>query len=142
MASPLIAYCGLYCGACSFQTAYETSNKKHIENLPSIYDKYKTMELENCPGCRLENKCGECKIRDCAIEKKIDYCLQCPEYPCVLINSFVNDGKPHHKEVVNNFKLLKELGEENWLKEMKKKNECPNCKTRYSWYFSECECHK
>jgi hypothetical protein len=41
MADSLIAYCGLYCGACSFQVAYETEDRKHIDSMPSRYDKYK-----------------------------------------------------------------------------------------------------
>ena len=142
MASPLIAYCGLYCGACSFQVTYETKDKNHLQSMPSIYDKYKNNELENCPGCRLENKCGECKIRDCAIMNKIDYCVQCKQYPCEIITAFGHDNKPHHNEIFNNFKRLKELGEEEWLKMMKKESTCQICNARYSWYYKKCKCKK
>lgn len=141
MASPLIAYCGLYCGGCSFQVAFETENRIHITKMPSYYDKYKNNELENCPGCRLEIKCGECKIRDCAIEKKVEWCGQCKEYPCDLIEKFINDGKPHHAESRKNTKLIAVLGERKWLEEMKKNYSCPKCGKKNSWYY-RCECDK
>ncbi len=140
MASPLISYCGLYCGACSFQVAYETNDKIHLLSMPSIYDKYKSEPPENCPGCRLENKCGDCKLRDCAISKKVDHCSQCLEYPCTLINAFGNDTNPHHNDVFRNFKELKELGETAWLEAMEKKYNCPKCHDRFSWYYHKCKC--
>ncbi len=140
MASPLVSYCGLYCGACSFKTAYETQDQKHIRNMPSYYDHLKDNELEDCPGCRLENKCGECQIRDCAVDKNIDYCSQCTDYPCQLINNFVNDGKPHHEEIIDNFKLLSNIGEDRWLKVMKNRWSCKKCGNKKSWYYENCEC--
>ena len=141
MADSLIAYCGLYCGACSFQVAYETKDRKHIDSMPSRYDKYKNDEPENCPGCRLENKCGDCEIRDCAVSKKVDYCIQCGDYPCKIITAFGNDGVPHHAEIFNNLKELKELGEKEWLERKKQEYMCPVCKTRFSWYNKKCTCN-
>lgn len=140
MASSLGAYCGLYCGACSFKVAYETKDRRHLQSMPSVYDKYKNDALDNCPGCRLENKRGECRIRDCAVEKGIDYCIQCSDYPCEIINEFGHDKKPHHNETFKNLEMLKELGEKEWLERMKEKATCPTCHARYSWYFSECKC--
>lgn len=140
MASSLISYCGLFCGACSFKIAYETKNREHINHMPSVYDHLKQYELENCPGCRLENKCGECKIRDCAAEKNIDYCFQCADYPCQSIIEFSNDGKSHHEEIIENFKLLKDIGEDEWLKTMENKWTCMKCGKKKSWYYKECQC--
>ncbi len=140
MASALISYCGLYCGACSFKLAFETNNRDHINNMPSCYDKLKDNPLEECPGCRLENKCGECKIRDCAMEKNVDFCSKCKEFPCGLIKAFSHDGKRHHEEVLHNFNLLKEYGEEQWLEMMRNKWTCQKCGKRMSWYHKECRC--
>jgi len=38
----------------------------------------------SCGGCRAENnRCPfNCKIATCPKEKGIDFCCQCPEYPC------------------------------------------------------------
>lgn len=139
MASELIAFCGLYCGACSFKMAYMENDRKHIDYMPSIYDKFKNDPLEYCPGCRLENKCGECKIRDCAIEHKYDHCGECPDFPCEKITGFINDGKPHHSEAIGNLNLLNEIGEENWLKRMDEKWTC-KCGTKLSWYYTCNKC--
>jgi len=137
MASEFIAYCGLYCGACSFRVAFEENNRKHIARMPAYYDRLKNEPLEFCPGCRLENKCGECDIRDCAINKKIEYCSQCNDFPCDKLIRFNSDGKPHHEESINNLKLLKEIGEDKWLDLMKEKWTC-RCGSKYSWYNKEC----
>ena len=142
MASPLISYCGLYCGACSFQVAYETKDRKHLKSMPSCYDEYKDMELENCPGCRLENQCGECKIKNCAVQKGVDYCNRCDSYPCDLILAFSHDGKEHHHEILENFVKLSEFGEVEWLQQMNLKYHCKSCNTRYSWYMKSCKCEK
>ena len=140
MASPLISYCGLYCGACSFKVAFETQDKVHISDMPKHYDQFKNNPLEDCPGCRLENNCGECKIRDCAIERNVDYCIQCEMYPCKLIDAFAHDGKPHHEEVLHNFELLKKKGENEWLRIMRNKWTCQKCKSQKSWYHTQCKC--
>ena len=141
MTSELIAYCGLYCGACSFRMAAEENDRNHILNMPACYDGLKNNLLEWCPGCRLENKCGECAIRDCAEIKKIDYCGLCSSFPCEKIISFANDGKPHHSEIINNFKLLLEIGEKQWLEVMKQSWTCSKCGTKKSWYYNKCECN-
>lgn len=49
----LIAYCGLYCGACRKYTAGK------------------------CPGCRQNEKAAWCKIRVCCREKEIHSCAGC-----------------------------------------------------------------
>ena len=139
MASELIAYCGLYCGACSFRLAAQENDRNHIEQMPSYYNKLKNQPLEYCPGCRLENKCGECQIRDCAINTRHSHCDECRDFPCEKIVEFNNDGRPHHGEVLNNLKLLKEMGEENWLEHMNKKWTC-TCGAKISWYHKSCSC--
>ena len=62
MSDELIAYCGLYCGACSFKVGYEENSEKHVIRMPSMYDQFKGQPLVFCPGCRLENQCGDCAI--------------------------------------------------------------------------------
>lgn len=137
MASNLLAYCGLYCGACSFKVAYEENRREHLQQMPARYDKLKDMVLEDCPGCRLENQCGNCAMRDCAREKELDHCAQCDEFPCDHVTQFNNDGAPHHGEVIENLKQLRELGEEQWLEAQKKKWTC-ECGSPYSWYLRAC----
>ncbi len=141
MPNELIAFCGLYCGACSFRLAAVENKREHITNMPAYYDHIKNNPLEYCPGCRLENKCGECKIRDCALDKNIDFCSECDQFPCSILRTFNNDGKPHHREAIENLILLKNIGENKWLDHMKAKWTCA-CGSKHSWYYKSCNCKK
>lgn len=139
MSDELIAYCGLYCGACSFKVGYEENNREHIMRMPSIYDKFKSQPPAFCPGCRLENQCGDCAIRDCAQGKEIKYCSLCSDFPCKKLMDFSCDGKPHHSESIKNLVLLKEIGEEKWLEMQEQQWTCEKCNSRFSWYLKKCE---
>jgi hypothetical protein len=55
----LVAYCGLYCGACG------------------RYQKGK------CPGCAENAKAGWCKIRTCCMEHQYASCADCQDYSLV-----------------------------------------------------------
>jgi hypothetical protein len=65
----LIAYCGLYCGAC----------RRYLKG--------------KCPGCYDNVKASWCKIRLCCIEHKYSTCADCVEYPnpqdCGKFNNFI-----------------------------------------------------
>jgi hypothetical protein len=52
----LIAYCGLYCGAC----------KAYLK--------------EKCPGCHENSKASWCKVRSCNIELGYKSCADCTEF--------------------------------------------------------------
>jgi len=66
----LVAYCGLYCGAC----------KKYLAG--------------SCPGCRENNKASWCKIRSCNIEHGYASCADCKEFTnpmeCKKFNNFIS----------------------------------------------------
>ena len=49
----LIAYCGLYCGAC----------RKYLK--------------EQCPGCQKNEKASWCKVRACGMEHQYATCADC-----------------------------------------------------------------
>ena len=56
--NPLLSLCGLNCGLC-------------------------TMRLGgHCPGCGQGNR--PCKIARCAMQRGVEYCFECPDYPCAL----------------------------------------------------------
>ena len=65
----LIAYCGLYCGACG------------------AYLKGK------CPGCKDNVKATWCKLRTCCIDNKFLSCADCKEIElmsCKKYNNFIS----------------------------------------------------
>lgn len=68
--SKLVAYCGLYCGAC----------KRHLD--------------EKCPGCHENRKASWCKIRLCCMDNGFSSCADCREFSdprdCKLFNNFIS----------------------------------------------------
>ena len=65
----LIAYCGLYCGAC----------KSYLK--------------EKCPGCRENEKATWCKTRQCCIENNYSSCADCTSLSpmdCKKYNTFIS----------------------------------------------------
>ena len=137
MESELLAYCGLYCGACSFKLASETKDLEHLRRMPSRYDAHKLTLPEPCPGCRLENQCGPCAIRDCAISRNLDHCGQCAAFPCERLIQFNQDGAPHHAESIANLQAVKARGSGLWLEDQRQRWTC-SCGSRLSWYRKEC----
>lgn len=64
----LIAFCGLYCGACS----------RYLN--------------EKCPGCHENQKATWCKVRTCNMENKYASCADCRQVvlsECKDLNNFV-----------------------------------------------------
>lgn len=106
--------------------------------MPTKYDEYKDSPLQFCPGCKLDNECGNCNIRNCAKSKELEHCGLCKEFPCNKIIDFNNDGIPHHGETLVNLNQLKSIGIEQWLNEQNKKWTC-KCGGKFSWYYKECQ---
>jgi hypothetical protein len=53
----LVAYCGLYCGAC----------RAYLKG--------------RCPGCHENQKASWCKVRSCCIQNEFASCADCKQYP-------------------------------------------------------------
>jgi hypothetical protein len=66
----LVAYCGLYCGAC----------KSYLK--------------EKCKGCHENSTATWCKVRSCCTGKQIKSCAECTEFPdsraCEKFNNFMS----------------------------------------------------
>jgi hypothetical protein len=66
----LVAYCGLYCGACG----------RYLKG--------------RCPGCHKNAKAGWCKVRTCCIAATIGSCADCAAYTdpkdCRKFNNFAS----------------------------------------------------
>jgi len=109
----LIAPCGLYCGGClAFAGGAIRNHARALRDLlgPNFQGYAKRMEAMNpvlgqypefadlleflsqgtCQGCR-QGGClmGDCGVRACAQKKAMDFCGQCPDFPCE------NPGLPH-----------------------------------------------
>jgi hypothetical protein len=66
----LVAYCGLYCGACG------------------------AFRRGRCPGCHENQKAGWCKVRTCCLENSYGSCSDCTLvddlHQCKKFNNFVS----------------------------------------------------
>jgi len=130
-AFPDLAPCGVWCGAC-----------------PS-YQK-------TCRGCASNDhdqgrrsKWG-CKIRVCCYEKeKLNYCMECPQFPCMIHNKKLTQTHQedprfrYRHEIPQNFRMLEKLGAEKYIEYQRKKFSCPDCGGLVYWYHYTCsECGK
>jgi hypothetical protein len=135
----LIGFCGLYCGACSQYLASQPDGR-HI--LDKAISQGKNPEKFKCGGCRgaqvdLYPPCSQCKMRDCAKNKNLLHCGDCPEMPCYMLKEFQTDGRPHHLDILNNLGELKEYGCDKWLLNQEAKWKCA-CGSKYNWYETSC----
>ncbi len=133
------AYCGLYCGACEIINAETKEDKERVAKMWGS-----TIDQVFCKGCKTDKlfiHCGNCKIRDCAIQKRVEFCFECASYPC----SIYKEGKkvikqlPHLKATIVNQKYIKENGVEQWLDDQEAKWSCPHCGAGFAWYTQQCK---
>jgi len=102
----LIAPCGLYCGGCLAFTGGAIRNHARalrdllgpnfgayatrMEAMNSTFAQYQGfsslldfLSSGACGGCR-DGGCllGNCGVRECAMERELDFCGLCPDFPC------------------------------------------------------------
>lgn len=92
-----LAYCGLICQKCPIYLATrevdEDEKYKMRANIAKEIKKHygqecKPEDVGDCDGCRA--KTGRlfytgCQIRICAVQKGIENCAYCNDYPCELL---------------------------------------------------------
>lgn len=148
------SYCGIYCGACDIIQAYKTGKKHKISSFWSeenIRKYHSAMGNDisghscaiHCHGCKSDSlfiNCSFCKIRECAINKKLEHCIDCSDYPCSLLGDRQQAQivLPHLKKNHPNMESIRNNGTEKWLAEQKIKWQCPKCKEEFSWYSTRC----
>lgn len=135
--------CGINCQKCfAFNNG---SIKKHSQNLLSslgnfeiyakrfaellnepAFEKYPDFKImlerftsSNCKGCR-KQECHlfkSCKVRTCHKEMKVDFCFQCPDFPC---NKTGFDEHLHNRWLTINNRM-KEINPDAYYNEIKDK---------------------
>lgn len=65
---------------------------------------------ENCDGCKAGTGCGDSKCiqRECCIEKTLDGCWECDEFPCN--RGYFSDDNESKGQFVGCVKYIKEVG--------------------------------
>jgi hypothetical protein len=129
----LLGYCGLYCGGCP-------TNQKTQNLAPINYKKENNYKC--CEGCNssvLEGWCAVCEIKKCAQAKSVRVCLDCSDFPCSKMTSFINDEKyPYHKKVEASMKQYKEVELDSWILAREKDYKCKNCGAQTNFFQKSC----
>ncbi len=99
----LVAPCGIDCGTCELHLC-----KDNPELFAYLLSKGIPKEKLPCAGCReIKGKCpviGEqCASYSCVIEKDVDFCFHCQNFPCSKLNPSADraDVLPHNLKVFN-----------------------------------------
>jgi hypothetical protein len=136
--------CGIYCGKCyAFSDGaikhhsaellealgnFEPYARRFVELLEEpVFGKYpdfKEMLAHfangGCQGCRNDD-CKlfkGCRVKECSWDKAVDFCFQCPEFPCDHTGFDINLQK--RWLAIN--KRMKEIGVERYFAEIKDKS--------------------
>ena len=90
----IIARCGYRCDLCQ---AYRGNVKntddqaRFSDGMMKYYEYYLPIEKCYCDGCLTDDSIepqlidSECKVRACVIEKKLENCAYCDDYPCEIL---------------------------------------------------------
>ena len=122
----LLAPCGLYCGVCGVYIAHRDNNMKFKEKLTGVYGVgIDQLKCEGCLSDTVFTYCRVCPIKNCVMEKGIEGCHQCHDFPCIHIDNFpLPQGK---KVILRSVPARRELGTEQWVEKEERRYRCPHC---------------
>jgi hypothetical protein len=85
----IIAMCGLICNDCLVYIATQKNDdniRKRVVKTWSTETEHLTLNDIHCNGCQTEGKlyrfCSTCEVRKCNLERGVNICAYCAEYPC------------------------------------------------------------
>lgn len=138
-----LAPCGLHCGECfafkdghihrsarelrEFLGNFEPYAKRFsarfepkFDNYPAFVELLDYLAEVECTGCRNE-ECrfyANCRVRHCVEETGVDFCCDCPEFPCQKTGL---DDNLYQRHVAHN-RRIQEIGMEAYYDEVKGKS--------------------
>lgn len=86
-----------------------------------------------CAGCLNSDlgkpeHCRKCTIKDCVRARGLDYCFQCPEYPCKRLKYMEKSYQTRYQaSLMDNSAAVKARGLEAFMAEQREKYTCPAC---------------
>jgi hypothetical protein len=118
MKAELIAPCGMNCNVCSNYLALVNDTKARGVKLPY------------CIGCRPRDKQCAFVKKKCTkvLNRHVEFCYECPEFPCELITKLAKGYEAHYRmNMVDNLQYIQEHGITAFLESERKKWNCPQC---------------
>lgn len=108
----MIGFCGINCQACPAYKGTVDYDLSLLEKAAGSYwDGAYSAPDWVCLGCVQTDKpiiasfCAKCKIRNCAMQKKVSNCAACDEFEkCKTLQNFIQGES---EELVNKMKLLR-----------------------------------
>ena len=98
--SDIIARCGYKCNHCLIyrdNIKGEEDRRRFRDSLLKYYGDELTLEQCYCDGCMTEDSENpvrvdvDCQVRPCVIEKGLNNCGSCEEYPCKVLEPKIVD---------------------------------------------------
>ncbi len=121
MKKQIVAPCGIACFNCEMYfenvTTEVQTRLSQITGIPP--------EKITCNGCADRDYClflkfqgKRCKTLDCANEKGVKICCDCPDFPCILLMPLAKGAEkyPHNTKLFN-LCTIKKSGIEEWKKQ-------------------------
>lgn len=103
-----MSYCGFNCATCIIYIETKMNNFEEIRRLMYNADESETIETLGCKGCPdKDNKnkfCLKCFIRKCALDKKLNSCGECDNFPCELLSNNSNSSLEVLEEINKKYK--------------------------------------
>ncbi|NCC25797.1 MAG: DUF3795 domain-containing protein [Deltaproteobacteria bacterium] len=108
----MIAFCGIDCGTCEAFIATATDDdilrKKVANQWTEAYKVQILPEYINCTGCHSSgvkvHYCENmCEVRKCAVERNVETCAQCEDYPCSRL-ALIFSHAPHAEAMLNSLR--------------------------------------
>lgn len=133
----LAAVCGLFCSACSLYIG-STEEPQRLEQMAQRTG-HSVQEL-TCTGCRSKQVsffCKTCSFVKCAAEKGIEFCSQCPDYPCEDLREF-QAQMPHRLDLWRSLDQIRDEGWQAWWRDAAQRHACPDCGSINSAYDLAC----
>ncbi len=113
-----VAACGIDCINCPMHEKNITEDLKN--RVAAMMGKDPDEMI--CHGCRSDKRAAicpaDCSTLTCSREKGVDFCFECPDFPCEKLNPASDRAErlPHNLKVYNSCRM-KKMGPEKWLEE-------------------------
>jgi hypothetical protein len=93
--SDMVGYCGYRCHLCAARSDDPVVRQKLVDGWKKYFghENY-TAENVKCDGCRSDGRVADqqCKARPCAIERGVESCADCEDFPCGKVKSLLATG--------------------------------------------------